>query len=113
MKLLFSMLDDMIAHFNKTRNKSTLTRIYGVYTIKTKMFVPVNFMVMQNIFNTKGSYNHKVMFDLKGSCFKRYTLLPPEEDKFWRQALDQKRVLMEANFLEIKNEMGQDLVKLN
>ena len=40
------MLDDYILHIKSTKNKSLLARIYGVYTIKTDGFVPVDIMIM-------------------------------------------------------------------
>lgn len=48
MKILLGMLDDMIKHFKDTGNKSLLARIYGMFTIKTKMFAPLNILIMQN-----------------------------------------------------------------
>jgi len=45
-KVLLSMLDDLIAHFEETRNQSLLARIYGLFTIKTNVFKSVNVIVM-------------------------------------------------------------------
>lgn len=111
-KQLFNMLDDLLAHFRETKNQSMLARIYGVYTLKTNIYVPVNLMVMQNIARAKQD-NCKLIFDLKGACFQRYAWLPQEEALFWRNSLDQRRVMMDANFIEIKKDLGEDLVKLS
>lgn len=45
---MLSMLDDLIIHFEKTENKSLLARIYGIFTIKTSVFAPVDFIIMEN-----------------------------------------------------------------
>ena len=33
------MLDAMIDHFEKTKNQSLITRIYGLFTIESNVFV--------------------------------------------------------------------------
>lgn len=43
---LLNMLPDMIEHFKETKNKSLLCRIYGVYTIKTSFYEPVDIILM-------------------------------------------------------------------
>ena len=45
-QVLISMLDDMINHF--TKNRSILAKIYGLYTIETNMFAPVDIIIMEN-----------------------------------------------------------------
>ena len=46
MMVLFRMLDDYIRHLEQSNNKSMLARIYGVFTIKTSRFLPVNVLIM-------------------------------------------------------------------
>lgn len=40
------MLDDYIDHIKLTENKSLLARIYGVFTIKTNYFKPLDVIIM-------------------------------------------------------------------
>ena len=42
------MLDEMIDYLDCKQNKSLLARIYGVFTIKTSVFAPVDIIIMQN-----------------------------------------------------------------
>lgn len=42
------MLNETIFHYDTTKNKSLLARIYGIFTIKTHSFTTVDFIVMQN-----------------------------------------------------------------
>ena len=55
-KLLFSMLDDLIQHFEYD-NRSLIARIYGVYTISTNVFNDVDIMIMQNTTSTINKQN--------------------------------------------------------
>ena len=52
-------------------NQSMLTRIYGIFTIKTQYFVPLNVMVMQNIYQSSQQNDCVLKFDLKGSRIAR------------------------------------------
>ena len=45
---MLNMLDDLIKHYQNTKNKSLLARIYGIFTIKTSVFAPVDFIIMEN-----------------------------------------------------------------
>jgi len=45
-KNILNMLDDYIKHLRLTDNKSLLARIYGVFTIKTNHFTPLNVIIM-------------------------------------------------------------------
>ena len=47
-RILLNMLDDYIDHIEKTNNKSLLARIYGIFTVKTNYFDPLDIIVMQN-----------------------------------------------------------------
>ena len=44
--VLLSIIDDMKNHF--VEGKSLLAKIYGLYTIKTNKFSPVDIIIMQN-----------------------------------------------------------------
>ena len=46
-KKILGILDDYIAHLNKSKdNSSLLARIYGIYSIKTNVFAPLTVMIM-------------------------------------------------------------------
>lgn len=47
-EILFEMLDKMIEHFKESNNFSFLARIYGVFTLRTNIFSPLDVIVMQN-----------------------------------------------------------------
>ena len=53
-------------------NKSMMARIYGVFTLKTNYFSPLNVMVMQNTFQASGISDCVLKFDLKGSTIARH-----------------------------------------
>lgn len=44
-KLLIDMLDDLIIHIDSHRG-SLLARVYGIFTIKTRIFSPLDVIVM-------------------------------------------------------------------
>jgi hypothetical protein len=45
-KRLLEMLDEYIDHIKKSNNKSLIARIYGVFTVKTNYFDPLDIMLM-------------------------------------------------------------------
>ena len=45
-KELLGMLNEMIEHFEDTRNESLIARIYGVFTIKTSVFDDLDVVIM-------------------------------------------------------------------
>ena len=45
-KNILDMLDDYIEHIKFTENKSLLARIYGVFTITTNYFTPLDIIIM-------------------------------------------------------------------
>lgn len=110
MHVLFSMLDQLIEHFRETKNKSILARIYGVFTLKTNVFGPVNLMIMQNSVFLKDCLNDTLTFDLKGSYINRYSKLSKEDTKFWRVKHSHKKVFKDCNFIEIQEDTGEKLV---
>lgn len=111
-KVLFGMLDKMIEYFKECDNFSLLARIYGVFTLKTNIFSPLDVIVMQNTIKMKNLRNQRIIFDLKGSTIKRYVNLPKDEKFFWKSSLNHKRVLKDLNFLEIERSFEQQFVQL-
>lgn len=77
MKFLLKILDRIIEFMEETDNCSLIAKIFGVYTIKSKLFVPVHLILMENTVKMDKKTNKKVIFDLKGSYFRRYTNLGP------------------------------------
>lgn len=67
------MLNSMIEHLEATGNKSLIARIYGIYTLKTLQFVPVDLMIMQNTSLLFNKVDKHMSFDLKGSTVNRHT----------------------------------------
>lgn len=53
-----------------------LSRIYGLYSIKTNIFGPLTVIVMENTAVMYDSENGKMKFDIKGSTIGRKTHLP-------------------------------------
>jgi hypothetical protein len=58
-----------------------MARIYGVYTLKTNVFSPVSFMIMQNVSKMQSKHNQKLTFDLKGSYINRHVSLSKNEQE--------------------------------
>ena len=105
-KVLLDLLDDYINHIQCTSNKSLLTRIYGVFTIKTNFFAPMDVIIMQNTIQMNNPQNSKVTFDLKGSTVSRYTKTKE------RSFIHQKRVLKDLNLLEMNKALNNQLIRI-
>lgn len=101
--IFLNMLDDYIAHIIKYDNKSLLARIYGVFTIKTNYFDPLDIIIMQNTSMLQSNEHPKMIFDLKGSTAGRYTPCAP---KFWHKNLNHSKCLKDLNFQEINNDIS-------
>ena len=69
--VLIGMLDKYIDHIKKTRNRSLIARIYGLFTIKTNYFESVDILIMQNTANLFHKKRKLLSFDLKGSVIDR------------------------------------------
>lgn len=69
--MLELILPDYVKHIKSLENQSMLARIYGLFTIKTQYFVPVNIMIMQNTYKSKFASDCVLKFDLKGSVVAR------------------------------------------
>ena len=54
--ILINMLDDMIVHL-KNCKQSLLVRIYGIFTLKTKIFGSVDIILMENTFQSRNRAN--------------------------------------------------------
>lgn len=77
------MLDDLINYLEVYNNESLLARIYGVFTIKTFAFAPVDVIIMQNTVNLSDKKNQTMTFDLKGSMINRKVNFSDDEYKWW------------------------------
>lgn len=106
------MLDDMVAHIIRTQNKSLLARIYGVFTIKSKLFSDMDVILMQNTTSLSKS-TRQLCFDLKGSSINRKVKLPQSDLKFWQKSLWHKKCLKDLNFLDISNDLGYSLIDID
>lgn len=73
--LLLKTLDNFIDFFERVNNESLIAKIFGLYTIYSKEFVPVHLILMENTIRVENKMNKKVVFDLKGSTKGRYTKL--------------------------------------
>jgi hypothetical protein len=102
-QVLLNLLDDYITHILKSDNQSLLARIYGLFTIKTNYFAPLDILIMQNTALLQNKYNPRVTFDLKGSSTNRCNLAA-SKSKFWRHQMNYPKVLKDLNFLEIQKE---------
>jgi hypothetical protein len=65
-----SLLDPMINHFEKNPD-SLISKIYGIYSVKTRQYARMDFIVMENVTRNITKDNFKVSFDLKGSTRNR------------------------------------------
>jgi len=80
---LKSMSKSMLSHF-KTNKNSIIARIYGLYSLKTNVYGPLNFIIMQNTAKVTDINNEVMTFDVKGSTVGRQVKLPVKEQGFWR-----------------------------
>ena len=74
-EILLNILPDYVNHIKNSNNKSLLVRIYGLYTLKSSLFGPIEIILMQNTAIFKDKQNSKLSFDLKGSTIGRYKKL--------------------------------------
>ena len=107
---IFRIIDDLINYVKDVKNKTLLAKIYGLYTIKTNLFDDLDVIVMQNIAYSQDKTNPKMVFDLKGSTYKRKTKLADKQ--FWLKSLNQKKILKDQNFQEINRDCGNSLMEL-
>lgn len=96
------MLDSYIDHIVQSENRSMLVRIYGLYTIQSEYFAPLDLIVMENIcrgYNPKSS--KQFAFDLKGSVVNRRDPI-----------IKRGKVLKCMNFVDL-NSSAKKLVRLD
>ena len=110
-QVLLSMLDDMIQHFSE--NKSILAKIYGLYTIKTNKFAPVDIIIMENTMSKIKRHNKSMIFDLKGSLKHRITNFPKSENCWWlKKDKGHKKCMKDQNFLIINKDLNYKLIDI-
>ena len=71
--VLLAMLDSYISHIEQTKGYSLLTRIYGLFTFKTKGLDPIDLILMQNSSKFFSKSQKVLEFDIKGSLKNRKT----------------------------------------
>jgi len=107
--ILLNMLDDLFEHFRNNKG-SLLTRIYGIFTIKSQYFDPVDLIIMRNTAYVENQ-NEKMVFDIKGSTKGRLTKLP--DKRFSKVNFNQNSVLKDLNFLKINKDWDNTLLQLS
>ena len=68
-EIALNMLDNFIEYCEN--HKTLIAKIYGIYTIKTDAFSPVDVIVMENTARLRSQNSLKLVFDLKGSTVNR------------------------------------------
>ena len=93
---------------------SLLARIYGVFTIKTNVFDPVEVIVMQNTSIIASELSEKMIFDLKGSTNKRLEKFAGKDHNWWlKNQYGYSGVMKDINFLKISKDFNNNLVSLD
>ena len=108
--VLLGMLDDFIDHIIMTENKSLLARIYGLFTIVSNKYDPLDVIIMQNTCQLTSKKAQKMIFDLKGSTYGRLTKVPKQ---FWNKHKDCKKVLKDLNYIEINKDTNCTFLHLS
>ena len=70
LKLFLEMFEDYCRHF-KDNPDSVISKILGVFTVKSSKMGAIHIMLMENALRFKESENIKYIFDLKGSKVDR------------------------------------------
>lgn len=70
LQLMLRILPKYVAHI-KQHKQTLLSKILGVFTVKTESFDEVHVMIMENTLRFKDPDNLKYIFDLKGSTVDR------------------------------------------
>jgi 1-phosphatidylinositol-4-phosphate 5-kinase len=112
-KKLLDMLDAYIDHIKRTKNKSMLVRIYGIFTFKTSLFDDLDVIILQNACQFQKKDSQRMVFDLKGSRIGRYTKLPDEHLKFWRQEMNFHKTLKDNNLVEITQDSSNGFLQFD
>ena len=101
-RVLLNTLDPMIAHL-KANSNCLLAKVFGVFTVKTKIYATMDFLIMENVTYGLQAKNQSITFDLKGSTYNRRT---KTNNAF-------SRVLKDQNFLQMSKHFGNKLLKLD
>lgn len=67
---MMDMIDDFVKHLTENPD-SLLGRIYGMFTLTTNTFAPVDFIIMENVYQPIDKNNKKMEFDFKGNTRNR------------------------------------------
>ena len=105
---LLNILDDYIEHLNNNPD-SLISRIYGIFTLKTSAFSPVDIMLIQHTAQLVNKDRKKYEFDLKGSQFGRLHLPFNAREVFTKKGKYPiyKKCLKDKNYL-LLNETLKD-----
>jgi 1-phosphatidylinositol-4-phosphate 5-kinase len=102
--ILLGLLNPFIQHLVEHNGASMIAKIFGVFTIRTKMYAPLDFVIMENIARLTNPVHDKITFDLKGSTVGREIKLKNLE---WNKKLKYSGVLKDINFIQISNLRGK------
>ena len=122
-KMLNIILPEYLDHIIRLENKSMMARIYGLFTIKTNYFAPLEVMVMQNTFQSSKKSDCILKFDLKGSTIARNVknitseaaqlqLSRAKSEVDFFKLVQTDRTLKDVNFIKL-NRMLKSIRSLN
>ena len=115
MRVMEGLIQPYLEYLLENPN-SLLARIYGLFTIKTKYFIKLNVMVMQNTFIESPNHRNAIKFDLKGSrdgrrsknVLSRWSMGRVEraktEEEFFR-CYETNKILKDINFIQINDQV--------
>jgi len=99
-KILLRMIDEYVKRIEISGGNSLLVRMYGLFTLKTNNFAPVDFMIMQNTLMLLKKENKRLTFDLKGSKIRRFSTCPgygTKKDGRYRYPT----LMLDINFIQL------------
>ena len=112
-KNMTNMVDDLVEYLINDNPESLISRIYGIFTLKTNAFAEVDFFIMQNVNQMISKANKKMVFDIKGNTRKRMLKIDKEHKQFWlNKDHTFKGVLRDLNFNQINKDLGNKMVNL-
>ena len=100
--LMLNILPQLSNHY-KQNPRSLITKIFGVFTVKTDATNSVYLMLMENTLQLKSSDGLKYIFDLKGSLVDRKT----------KGNITSSTTLKDVNFLHASSSDPTSFVDLN
>ena len=101
--LVLSILPQLSEHYKKNNPSSLITKIFGVFTVKTDATNSVHLMLMENTLQLKSSNGLQYIFDLKGSLVDRKT----------KGKITSSTTLKDVNFLLASSNNPQSFVNLD